>query len=117
MARLALTAQPFTKSALLAPTFVAVTGFTGVQWQNTGREVLAVINGATASNYTVNIGTTFAGHAVAGDGPTALPVSNTVPQFLGNWDRYYNQPDGNIWIDLSSVATVTVALLQLPGVQ
>ncbi len=106
----------FTKSILLNPTYAALTGFTGVQWQNTGREVLAVINGATASTYTVNVGTTFAGHTVSADGPTALPVSNTAPQFLGPWDRYYNDASGNINIDLSSVATVTAVLLQLPGV-
>lgn len=116
MARQTLTVQQLTKSVLLNPTYSVLTGFTGVQWQNTGREWLAIINGATASNYTVNVGTSIGGHAVAADGPTALPTNNTVPQLLGPWDRYYNQADGNIWIDFSSVATVTVALLQLPGV-
>lgn len=116
MARQTLTPVPFTKSVLLNPTYGVLTGFTGVTWSNTGREVLAIINGATASNYTVNIPNTFGGHAVTGDGPTALPTNNTTPQFLGPWDRYYNQADGTIWIDLSSVATVTAVLLQLPGV-
>lgn len=116
MARQPLTPVQFSKAVLLNPTYAALTGFTGVSWQNTGREVLAIINGATASNYTVNVGTTVGGHAVASDGPTALPVSNTTPQFLGPFDRYYNDASGNLNIDFSSVATVTAVLLQLPGV-
>lgn len=116
MSRTTLTPFQFSKAVLLNPTYAALTGFTGVQWTNTGREVLAIINGATASNYTVNVGTQVGGHAVTGDGPTALPVSNTAPQFLGPFDRYYNQADGTIQIDFSSVATVTAVLLQFPGV-
>lgn len=114
MARQTLTPQPFTKTALLNPTYQSLTGFTGVQWQNTGREVLAVINGATASTATLNIGSTIEGQAVT-PFTVVLPTNNTVPQFLAPLDHYFTQPDGNIYVDLSSVATVTVALLQLPG--
>lgn len=114
MARQTLTPQPFTKTAFLAPVFAAVTG-TGVQWQNTGREKLAVINGSTASTATINLAPGYHGQAVTPYTAT-LPVSNTAPEFLGPFDRAFNQPDGNIYIDLSSVTGVTVALVQDPGV-
>lgn len=108
--------QVHTPHALLNPVFTAMTGFTGFQWQNTGREVVWIINGATASNYTINIGTTILGQAVTPFGPTALPTNNTQGQALGPFSVAYNQPDGNVYIDLSSVATVTVAVIQMPGV-
>lgn len=106
--------SPANPHALFNPTFAAATG-TGVQWTNTGREVLEIINGATASNYTINIGTTILGQAVTPFGPTALPTNNTTPQRLGPFPVQYNQPDGTLQIDLSSVATVTVALVRPLG--
>lgn len=102
---------------LLVPTFTALTGFTGIQYPNTGRELVAIINGATASTYTINIGATVAGQAVTPIGPTACPVSNTAPQFLGPFPASFDQPGGNlVTIDFSSVVSVTIAILQLPGV-
>jgi hypothetical protein len=114
MARQTLTVQQFAKTAFLAPTFAAVTG-TGVQWQNTGKEKLAVLNGATASTATINLPPGYAGQAVT-PFTAPLPTSNALPQYLGPFDRAFNQADGNIYIDLSSVTGVTVALLQDPGV-
>lgn len=118
MARLAITPQQFTKTgSLLTPTFSVLTGFTGISWSSTGREVLAIINGATASNYTINYAPVYGGATVT---PItgACPVSNTAPQFLGPFNTFFTQPDGNndIFVDFSSVATVTVAVLQMPGV-
>lgn len=112
------TVQPLTRQTGLRLTYQAMTGFTGFQFSNTGREVVAIINGATASNYTINIGTTVEGQAVAAFGPTALPVSNTDPIFFGPFPSDFNQKDGlnSIYIDLSSVTTVTVAVLQMVGV-
>jgi hypothetical protein len=108
---------PGAPGTLFNPTFSALTGFTGISFPNTGKEVVEIINGATASNYTVNVGSTVGGHAVAADGPTPCPVSNTAPQRLGPFPTYYNQPGTNlVWIDFSSVATVTVAVTQTPGV-
>lgn len=116
MARQSLTIQPFTKQALLNPTYAAASG-TGCQWQNTGREVLAIINGSTASTATINFGVTVEGQAVAAF-TQALPTSNTTPQFLGPFSpAHFTQADGNIYIDLSSVTGLTLAVLQLPGVQ
>lgn len=109
--------QPFTRATILNPTYTALTGFTGFQWSNTGREVIAIINGATASTYTINIGTLVEGQtpaAITG----SLPTSNTAPQFFGPFNRDFNQSDGlsSIYFDVGTVTTVTVAILQMPGV-
>src|SRR5438045_179568 len=92
-----LVQAPANPHALFTPTFNACTG-TGVVFTNTGREMLWIVNGATASNYTINIGTTVLGQAVTPFGPTALPTSNTVPQSLGPFPVQYNQPDGTLQI-------------------
>lgn len=110
-----LVQSPANAHTLFNPTFNACTG-TGVVFTNTGHEMLWIINGVTASNYTINIGTTILGQAVTPFGPTALPTSNTSAQALGPFPVQYNQPDGTIQIDLSSVATVTAALVRMPGV-
>lgn len=112
------TIQQFNRQTGLRGTYQAMTGFTGFQWSNTGSEIVAIINGATASNYTINIGTTIEGQAVAAFGPTALPTSNTDPIFFGPFARDFNQNDGlnSVFIDLSSVATVTVAIFRMVGV-
>jgi hypothetical protein len=120
MARLNMSSliQAFPKTGTaLAPTFTALTGSTGIQWSSTGREVLAIINGATASNYTINYAPAYGG-AVVTPITAACPTSNTAPVFLGPFNAYFTQNDGNndIYIDFSSVATVTVAVLQMPGV-
>lgn len=102
---------------LFNPTFAALTGFTGIQFPNTGHEVVEIVNGSTASNYTVNVGGSVPGHTTVGDGPTACPTSNTAPQRLGPFPTYYNQPGTNlVQIDFSSVVSVTVAVTQRPGV-
>lgn len=120
MARLNMSSliQQFPKSgAALNPTYTALTGSTGIQWSSTGREVLAIINGATASNYTINYAPGYNG-AVVTPITAACPTSNTAPVFLGPFNAYFTQNDGNgsVYIDFSSVATVTVAVLQMPGV-
>jgi hypothetical protein len=115
MTRQSLTPQLCTKTTLLNPTYSSLSGVTGIQWQNTGKEVLAIINGSTASTATINLAVTVEGQAVTPFSVT-LPTSNTTPQLLGPFDRNYTQADGNIYIDLSSITGVTVAVLQLPGV-
>lgn len=116
MARLPLTAQPFTKQGtLLTPTYTALTGSTGLSFQNTGREVVAFINGATGSNATVNFASTPLGQTIT-PFTVALPTSNTAPQFLGPFPSQMTDVNGNVNIDLSSVTGLTAAVLQLPGV-
>lgn len=114
MARQQLTPQPLTKTALLNPTFAAASG-TGCQFQNTGREVLEIINGSTASTATINVAITVEGQTVTPFTVT-LPVSNTTPQRLGPFSSHFTQSDGNVHIDLSSITGLTLAVTQLPGV-
>jgi len=111
------TIQPFTRLTGLRGTYQAMTGFTGFQWSNSGQEIVAIINGATASNYTINIGTTIEGQGVTAL-TGALPTSNTDPIFFGPFPSDVNQKDGlgSVYFDLSSVATVTVAILRMVGV-
>lgn len=111
------TIQQLTRQTGLRLTYQAMTGFTGFQWSNSGREMIAIINGATASNITINIGTTVEGQAVAAI-TTALPTSQTDPELYGPFPSDFNQKDGlnSVYIDLSSVATVTVAIFQMVGV-
>jgi len=114
--RQSLTPQPCTKTTLLNPTYASLSAVTGIEWQNTGKEVLAIINGSTASTATINLASTVEGQTVT-PFTAALPTSNTAPQFLGPFNpSHYNNPDGNIYIDLSSITGVTVAVLQIPGV-
>lgn len=116
MSRQPLTPQQFTKAgAFLNPTYTSLSAVTGVSFPNTGREVLAVLNGSTASNATVNFGITPDGQTVT-PYTVALPTSNTTPQFLGPFQEHLNQPDGTVTIDLSSITGVSVAVLRLPGV-
>lgn len=117
MSRQKLTAQPLTEETLLNPTYATLTGgVTGIEFQNSGREFLAFICGSTASTATINFGYEVDGQTITPKTP-ALPTSNTVPEFLGPFEpSLYTQPDGNVYIDLSAITGVTVALLQLPGV-
>jgi hypothetical protein len=115
VARQQLTPQTFTKDALLNPTYSALTGSTGISFPWSPQAVVGIINGATASTATINLGVTVEGQSVT-PFSVALPTSNTAPQFLGPFSSRHAQADGNVYIDLSSVATVTAAVLQLPGV-
>lgn len=122
MSRLNMTSliQQLPKTAgALTPVYTALTTYTGIQFSNTGRESVWIVNGATASNYTINYGPGPGGAVVTAIGPTACPVSNTSGICLaGPFAGYFNQNDGNssVYIDFSSVATVTIAILQMPGV-
>lgn len=117
MTRQALTPQVLPKeSALLNPTYATLTGATGISFPNTGHEVVAVINGSTASTATVNFAGAPLGQTIT-PFSVALPTSNTTPQFLGPFHpTQFNDANGNVNIDLSSVTGLTVAVLQIPGV-
>src|SRR5579883_2394552 len=69
MARLALTPQVASYNGVVL-NYQAMTGYTGVSWSNTGREILLVNLGATATTETENIGVSVLGQAV-----TALTVT------------------------------------------
>ena len=112
----ALVQLPADAHTLFNPTYTALSGFTGMQWQNTGREMVWIINGASACNYTINIGAKVVGQTVTPFGPTALPTNNTAGRSLGPFSVAYNQADGNVYIDFDTPTTVTVAVVQMPGV-
>src|ERR1700681_2569471 len=122
MARLNMTSliQPLPKVAgALTPVYTALTGSTGIQFSNSGRESVWIINGATASNYTINYGPGPGAAVITPIGPTACPVSNTSGICLaGPFASSFNQTDGlsSVYIDFSTVTTVTIAILQMPGV-
>lgn len=115
MARLALTPQIASYNGVTL-TYQAMTGYTGVEWSNTGREILLVNLGATATTETENIGVTILGQAVTGLSET--PALSAITPY-GPFPIQFNQPSSGtnqIWIDFSSVTALTVALLQIPGV-
>lgn len=100
----------------VVPNYVAMTGFTGVSWSNTGREVLFVNLGSTATTETENIGVSILGQAVTALSQT--PGVSTITLY-GPFPSVFNQPSSGtnqIWIDFSSVVSLTVALIQIPGV-
>lgn len=117
MSRQALTVQPFTKQGtLLNPTYSSLGSSTGISFQNTGHEVVAFINGSTASTASVNFAATPLGQTITPI-PVTLPTSNATPQFLGPFPvSQLNDANGNVNIDLSSVTGLTAAVLQYPGV-
>lgn len=122
MSRLNMTSliqqQPKTAGAL-TPVYTALTGYTGIQWSNTGKETVWIINGSTASNYTINYGPGPGGSVVTPIGPIACPVSNASGILLaGPFASYFDQNDGSnsVFIDFSSVVSVTIAILQNVGV-
>lgn len=115
MARLALTPQVASYNGVVL-NYQVMTGFTGVQWSNTGREILLVNLGATATTETENIGVSILGQAVTA--LTVTPGTNVITPY-GPFPSAFNQPSSGtnqVFIDFSSVATLTVALLQIPGV-
>jgi hypothetical protein len=112
MARTALTAVAFAATGA-APAPVAPAA-DGVQFRNTGRSVLMVINGsAVPINVTPVIGRQIKGLSVTSPS-YAVPAAAT--RFFGPFDDEYEQPGGKdqMHVNLSAVADVTVALLEMP---
>ncbi|WP_328683145.1 hypothetical protein [Streptomyces sp. NBC_00343] len=111
MARTALTAQKFATLGL-APTY-ATPDAAGVSLRSSGKQVLHVKNGSGASiTVTLKIAKTIEGQAVTN--PTAT-VGAGADKFFGPFSDNYEQLDGTdtVFVDLSSVTTVTVACLTL----
>jgi hypothetical protein len=94
---------------LAAPTAVTL------QFSNTGRERLIVVPGASAETVTVDIGTLIEGQSVTNFSSVTL-TSSDVYQF-GPFHSILDQPGGNlIQVTLSTITSITVALLQGIGV-
>jgi hypothetical protein len=113
MARTALTPEKFATAGLV-PAPVSPDA-AGVSFRNNGQMVLMVVNGSGGSiNVTPKITKT-----VEGVTPTspARAVAAGATKFFGPFaEDAYRQTDGtqNMYIDLSAVTTVTVALLLMP---
>lgn len=111
MARTALTPQRFATLGLTAS--YVTPDAAGVSFRNSGKQLVHVKNGSGASiTVTVHIGRTVQGQTVAS--PTAT-VAAGADTFFGPFADDYTQPDdsSNVFVDLSAVASVTVACLTL----
>lgn len=97
-------------------TLTALTGSTGVSWSNTGREILVVSVGSTATTITENIGAQVLGQGVTAFSETPGTTATTT---YGPFPAVFDQPasgTNQIYLDFSSVVNVSVQLLQIPGV-
>ncbi|NUQ95291.1 MAG: hypothetical protein HOY79_01570 [Streptomyces sp.] len=121
MANLSLTATAFPKTGASAPlnltsllTAGSLGANTGVTWSNTGREILCVQLGASASTCQILIGTTIEGQAVASLTPTLVTSAINV---IGPFPSDEQGPGGVMTVTFGTPANVTgVALLQFIGV-
>lgn len=121
MARLALTPTAQPKTGATAPlnvTALLTAGTlgsnTGVSFANTGREVLHVQSGGTATVANVQVGTTIEGQAVPA---IALNLHASSVDQIGPFPTDENQAGGLIYVDFTTPANVTgVALVQNAGV-
>lgn len=121
MARLSMTptAQPKTGSGAPVNLSSLLTGGplgsnTGVSFSNSGREVLYVQSGATATTASVQIGTTIEGQAVSA---ISLTLHANGIDVIGPFPPDENQAGGLIYVDFATPADVTgVALMQNSGV-
>lgn len=113
MARTTLTPQPF-KTAGLTPT-TETPDPDGMQFRNNGRMILMVVN-ASGSSITV---TPKIAKTIEGVTPTSpdRTVEDGATTFLGPFDEeIYRQLASTavMYVDISSVSDVEVALLQMP---
>lgn len=117
MARTALTPTVCSTGGVNLTTLLAALGSaSGVQWSNTGRELLYVSVGTTPTVVTENIGATVLGQAVTA--PTVNLAASTV-YLLGPYPSAYNQPStgsNQVYLDFSVSTNVSVALVQMQGV-
>ncbi|MFI5974800.1 hypothetical protein [Streptomyces sp. NPDC051452] len=111
MARTALTPQRFATTGLTAT--YATPDAAGVSLRSSGKQVLHVKNGSGSSiTVTLKIGRTVEGQAVTAP---AVTVAAGADKFFGPFNDNYEQPDGKdiVFVDFSSVTSVTVACLSL----
>lgn len=113
MARTTLTPQPFTTAGLVPSTVTP--DASGVMFRNNGKMILRVTNGS-GSDITV---TPKIAKTIEGVAPTspARTVAAGATKYLGPFDEeIYRQLASTavMYVDFSSVTTVTVALLQHP---
>jgi hypothetical protein len=121
MALLSLTATQLPKTGASAPLNLTsllaagvLTGYTGVSFVNTGKEVLYANVTSGASTCSIAIGTTVEGEPVTSLTPALVSSAiNVIGPFPGDEDV---QPGNLIEVTFGTVSAVTVALLQNVGV-
>lgn len=101
--RTALAVQQISRSPL-TPAYAAA-NVDGHSLPNTGREFFHVKTGGTGTTVTVVTPGTVDGQAVA---DKDYVIGTSAERMIGPFPReVYNQPDGSVHINFSSVATVT----------
>lgn len=106
MPRTAVSVQQVSRTAI-TPTYAAGDSANGHSLLNSGAEFLHVKTGATGTTVTVQIPSTVDGQAVTNK---TYVIGTTTERMIGPFPPgIYNQADGNVYIDLSSSATVTLA--------
>lgn len=111
MARTALTPQRLAPHGVL-PTYVTPDA-AGISFRSSGKQFVHIVNGSASSiTITENIGRTVQGQAVTA--PTST-IAAGASKFYGPYPEDYAQQDGtdNVYLDISTVTTVTVACLTL----
>jgi hypothetical protein len=99
----------------LTSLFQSLGANTGVVWDNTGHEALFILVGTTPTTLTSDIPIIIQGEPVQGQTSGALPVSTT--QIVGPYPSQFDDvPTGEVEIDFSSATGISVALIQMPGV-
>jgi len=108
MPRTAIVAQQVSRSAL-TPAYVAP-DVAGSSFSNGGQEILHVKTGGTGATVTIPIPGTIDGQSVASK---SYVLGTTQERFIGPFPpNIYNQASGEVYVDYSSITTVTVAVLR-----
>jgi hypothetical protein len=84
----------------------------GMQYSNTGRELLLVKNGSASS---VNVTVDMKQDGYGRDGSKVIAVAAGATKAIGTfWPELYNQGDKNqkVFVDFSAATSVTVAVVQ-----
>lgn len=108
MARTALSVQQIRRSGL-TPAYSAA-NVDGHSFPNSGQEILHVKTVGTGATVSFPIPGTVDGQAVAS---RSVVLGTNTERLIGPFPPgTYNQPDGNVNVDFSSVTSVTVAVLR-----
>lgn len=104
MARQALAVQEATRSGL-TPAYTAA-HVDGFAVPNSGKEMIHVKSGGTGATVTFVTTPTVDGQAVA---DRSVVMGTNTERMLGPFPpNIYNQADGTMWIDFSSITTMTI---------
>lgn len=110
MARTALTVQQITRSAI-TPSYAAA-NVDGHSVPNDGQMFLHIKTGGTGATVTVQIPTKVDGIAVANGGRQYV-IGTSTERMIGPFPPgSYNQGANEVYVDFSSVTTVTIAAIR-----